>query len=364
MDAAKAHDRAARFHFAENAVCNFDSEHEADRQAVIHKQQQLLEQQQLAEDRAHAQLHGGSFSVGREEFDDLDEYHRGMDEACSSEEDEREADAEAEREGDGEGDGEDCGDGYEEVCSRSSRSMSSSCSSSTGSMSDDCGMASGAHHHHHHNQAEPSGSATAAVASAFEPAYYSRVQAGTAAAAAAAASVGAGRGGGCCVGVGNDNQLDSRERGCCSGGESDSDYAAAAGVATASPLIPDAEQPSAQEGMGFPYAEDLLGYEMQSWYCCQDDDDRSPASSGGAPYESQLQQQQQQPFMGRQQQTEELWGSAVGANLGWGFGDFPEAYSDGGSRASSGSMSSGSLSCDDEYGVSAFPPLLGISGEP
>ncbi|CAN0277509.1 unnamed protein product, partial [Ectocarpus sp. 12 AP-2014] len=59
----------------------FDSEHEADRQAVIHKQRQLLQQQQLAEDPAaaaaaahhhhhHAQLHGGSFSVGREEFDD------------------------------------------------------------------------------------------------------------------------------------------------------------------------------------------------------------------------------------------------------------------------------------------------------
>ena len=165
---------------------------------------------------------------------------------------------------------------------------------------------------------------------------------------AAAVSASAGRsgggGGGGGGGVGDGNQLDSRERGCCSGGESDSDYAAAAGVATASPLIPDAEQPSAQEGMGFPYAEDLLGYEMQSWYCCQDDDDRSPASSGGAPYESQL--QQQQPFMGRQQQSEELWGSAVGANLGWAFGDFPQAYSDGGSRASSGSMSSGSLSCD------------------
>lgn len=345
VDAAKAHDRAARFHFAENAVCNFDSEHEADRQAVIHKQRQLLEQQQLAENRANAQLHGGSFSVGREEFDDLDEYHRGMDEACDSEEDDHEADAEAEREedGDGEGSGEDCGDGYEEVCSRSSRSMSSSCSSSmsSGSMSDDCGSA--------HHPADSSGSASAV--STFEPAFYSRSPGTT------AASAGTGRGGG----VGNGNQLHSRDRGCYSSGDSDGDYATAAGVATASPLIPDAEQPSAQEGMGFPYAEDLLGYEMQSWYYCQDDD-RSPASSGGAAYESQL--QQQQPFMGRQQQSEELWGSAVGANLGWGFGDFAQAYSDGGSRASSGSMSSGSLSCDDDYVPSALPPLMGISGEP
>lgn len=403
VDAAKAHDRAARFHFADSAVCNFDSEHEADRQAVIHKQRQLLQQQQLAEDPAaaaavaahhhHAQLHGGSFSVGREEFDDLEEYHRGMDEAttCSSEEDDGEGldndeslhgddlddeiddsvhggeeDHHRRRGGldgdDGELPAAECdmsdegGDRYEEDGvigggATSGRPMSCSYSSamSTGSMSDGGGGGRG-HRAGHSRSRSCEVTAVAADGSAF-------AQAAAAAAAAAAVSH---RGG---AGNGNNNDMHlqqlQQQRGRCSSGESDcsSDFV------TPSLLREESMSSSTQEGMGFPVAEDLLGYEMQSWYCCQDDEERSPSTSGGASFGSQL--QQQQPFMGRQQQqqqhqSEELWGTAVGANLGWGFGDFAQTYSDGGSRASSGSMSS-SLSCDDEYVPSALPPLMGMS---
>eukprot|EP00903_Cladosiphon_okamuranus_P005483 g5467.t1 len=361
VDAAKAHDRAARFHFADSAVCNFDSEHEADRQAEIHKQRQLVQQQQLAEDRAHhAQLHGGCFSVGREEFDDLEEYHRGMDEAtCSSEDgeegmdgegeplhDEEQDDGEMSEEGvdvDGDGDG-----GYDkdDGLGRTGRSMSSSYSSamSTGSMSDGD---SGNGHRGGHNRSRSAGSiprcevtkaAAAAAAAAF-----ATVVAPPSAVGAGSAVAGNGSG---------DAQV--QQRGRCSSGESEcsSDF-------VQSSLMREVSQSSTHEGMGFPVAEDLLGYEMQSWYRCQDDEDRSPATSGESQFESQL--QQQQPFMGRQQQSEELWGTAVGANLGWGFGDFAQTYSDGGSRASSGSMTSSNLSCDDEYLPSALPPLMGMS---
>lgn len=373
VDAAKAHDRAARFHFAESAVCNFDNEHEADRQAAIHKERQLVQQQQLAEDRAHhAQLHGGSFSVGREEFDDLEEYHRGMDEAtCSSEDGEGmdeplhgdEHDDEEEEDQDGrehdnlEGDmseeGDDGSEEEEDGPGRLSRSMSYSYSSamSTGSMSDGDG-GSGGHSSSGHHRSRSAGNsphcevtapaaAVAAAAAAFAPAVVPLT-------AAVAGGSGAGSGN-------SDLQVQQQQRGRCSSGESDcsSDFV------RPSALMREESQSSSQEGMGFPVAEDLLGYEMQSWYCCQDDEERSPASPGAAPFESQL--KQQQPFMGRQQQSEELWGSAVGANLGWGFGDFAQTYSDGGSRASSGSMSSSNLSCDDEYVPSALPPLMGMS---
>lgn len=373
VDAAKAHDRAARFHFAESAVCNFDSEHEADCQAEIHKQRQLVQQQQLAEDRAHhAQLHGGSFSVGREEFDDLEEYHRGMDEAtCSSEdgegmgmdeplhgEDDEERDGgenglddgEMSEEGvDGDGDGFEEDDGLLGGGGRTGRSVSSYSSvMSTGSMSDgDSGGGGG--HRGGHNCSRSAGSSP-------------RCEVTAAAAAAAAAfatvvappSVAIAGGGGGVAGNNESGDMQVQQRGRCSSGESDcsSDF-------VRSSLMREVSQSSTQEGMGFPVAEDLLGYEMQSWYRCQDDDDRSPAASGESHFESQL--QQQQPFMGRQQQSEELWGTAVGANLGWGFGDFAQTYSDGGSRASSGSMTSSNLSCDDEYLPSALPPLMGMS---
>ncbi|CBN77225.1 hypothetical protein Esi_0038_0121 [Ectocarpus siliculosus] len=356
VDAAKAHDRAARFHFADSAVCNFDSEHEADRQAVIHKQRQLLQQQQLAEDPAaaaaahhhhhhHAQLHGGSFSVGREEFDDLEEYHRGMDEAttCSSEEDDGEGldndeslhgddidddiedsvhggEEEDHRRGRLDGDDDDDelpaaegdmsdegGDRYEEDGvigggGTSGRSMSCSYSSamSTGSMSD--GGGGGRGHRGGHSRSRSCEVTTVADGSAF------------AQAAAAAAAAVSHRGG---AGNGNNNDLHAQQleqqRGRCSSGESDcsSDFV------TPSLLREESMSSTTQEGMGFPVAEDLLGYEMQSWYCCQDDEERSPSTSGGT-------------------------------------------YSDGGSRASSGSMSS-SLSCDDEYVSSALPPLMGMS---
>eukprot|EP00752_Nemacystus_decipiens_P001914 g1843.t1 len=359
VDAAKAHDRAARFHFAESAVCNFDSEHEADRQAEIHKQRQLVQQQQLAEDRAHhAQLHGGSFSVGREEFDDLEEYHRGMDEATCSSEDGEEGEG---MDGDGEGEGEllhddeqdddgemsedgvdgdgDAGYDEEDGLGRTSRSMSSSYSStmSTGSMSDGDGAAAGGGQRGGgHNRSRSAGSGP-------------RCEVTKAAAAAAAAAFAA------AAGDKGSGDMQVQQRGRCSSGESDcsSDF-------VPSSLMREVSQSSTQEGMGFPVAEDLLGYEMQSWYRCQDDEDRSPATSGESQFEpSHL--QQQQPFMGRQQQSEELWGTAVGANLGWGFGDFAQTYSDGGSRASSGSMTSSSLSCDDEYLPSALPPLMGMS---
>lgn len=361
MDAAKAHDRAARFHFADSAVCNFDSEHEADRQAEVHKQRQLVQQQQLAEDRAHhAQLHGGSFSVGREEFDDLEEYHRGMDEAtCSSEDGEEGMDGEGEplhgdeqddgemsEEGvdvDGDGDG-----GYDEDdgLGRTSRSMPSSYSSamSTGSISDGdsgSGRRGGGHNRSRSAGSSPRCEVTKAAAAAAAAAFATVVAPPS---AAAAGGAGAGNGSG---------DMQVQQRGRCSSGESDcsSDF-------VPSSLMREVSQSSTQEGMGFPVAEDLLGYEMQSWYRCQDDEDRSPATSGESQFESQL---QQQPFMGRQQQSEELWGTAVGANLGWGFGDFAQTYSDGGSRASSGSMTSSNLSCDDEYLPSALPPLMGMS---
>lgn len=360
MDAAKAHDRAARFHFAESAVCNFDSEHEADRQAEIHKQRQLVQQQQLAEDRAHhAQLHGGSFSVGREEFDDLEEYHRGMDEAtCSSEDgeegmdgegeplhdDERDDDGEMSEEGvDVDGDG-----GYDEEdgLGRTSRSVSYSSAMSTGSMSDGDSGRAGGHRGSGHSRSRSAGSSprcevTKAAAAAAAAAF-------AAAVAPSPAAVAAGGGNG-------SRDMQVQQRGRCSSGESD----CSSGFVPSS-LMREVSQSSTQEGMGFPVAEDLLGYEMQSWYRCQDDEDRSPATSGESQFEpSQL--QQQQPFMGRQQQSEELWGTAVGANLGWGFGDFAQTYSDGGSRASSGSMTSSNLSCDDEYLPSALPPLMGMS---
>lgn len=372
VDAAKAHDRAARFHFAESAVCNFDSEHEADRQAEIHKQRQLVQQQQLAEDRAHhAELHGGSFSVGREEFDDLEEYHRGMDEAtCSSEDgdgmgmdgegceplhdNEQDDDGEMSEEGvDVDGDG---GGGYEEDgLGRTSRSMSSySSAMSTGSMSDgDSGAgAGGPNRGGGHSRSRSAGGGSSNSNSSSPRCEVTKAAAAAAAAAFAAAvaptpAAAAGGNGSA------DMQVQQRSR--CSSGESDcsSDF-------VPSSLMREVSQSSTQEGMGFPVAEDLLGYEMQSWYRCQDDDDRTPASSGESQFESS-QLQQQQPFMGRQQQSEELWGTAVGANLGWGFGDFAQTYSDGGSRSSSGSMTSSNLSCDDDYLPSALPPLMGMS---
>ncbi|CAM9496820.1 unnamed protein product [Scytosiphon promiscuus] len=417
VDAAKAHDRAARFHFADSAVCNFDSEHEADRQAAIHKQRQFVQQQQLAEDREHhaQQLHGGSFSVGREEFDDLEEYHRGMDEAATSssedggmmgDEEEEDDGLDGEEplshdgdheidEGGGDEDGldrqrqhhnrrrEECdmseegGDGYgddgdeEDQPTRAVSSPFTSSAMSTGSMSDGGGNgnvnANGARVAHvsggghrlglGHNRSRSAGHNKSYRVELTAPA-----RAAVAAAFASATAVLPMATGGIIGNGVSDHQHQQRSR--CSSGESDcsSDF-----VTPSALLREESMSSSTQEGMGFPVAEDLLGYEMQSWYCCQDDEERSPASSSGGASFGSSQLQQQQPFMGRQQQqqqqqqqSEELWGTAVGANLGWGFGDFAQTYSDGGSRTSSGSMSS-SLSCDDEYVPSALPPLMGIS---
>lgn len=320
---------------------------------MLHKQRQLLEQEQLVDDRAHAQLHGGGFSVGREEFDDLDEYHRGLDEAGggSSEDDD--------------GDVDDCADGYDVLCSRSSRSRSSSSSSmSTGSMSDD--------YNSQQQQQQPRREQAAAgtdggAGDGYEAALYARTQQPQQQEQPQAPPEAASGGvvGGGVAGVQYKHQP-SRGR-CSSSGmsscESDSDYAP--GVTTTA-LLRDME-PSPLEGMGFPYADDLLGYEMQSWYCCQDDDDAgNPAAASSA---TQVHQQQQQPYVGARcassSNSEESWGvgttaSAVGANLGWGFGDFAPIY--GGTRGSSGSMSS-SLSCDDEYVPSALPPLMGMCAD-
>lgn len=393
VDAAKAHDRAARFHFADSAVCNFDSEHEADRQAAIHKQRQFVQQQQLAEDRAlHAQqLHAGSFSVGREEFDDLEEYHRGMDEAATSSSEDGGMMGDEEEEDEGlEGEeplSHDCDEGgreeedpldhqhHREECDMSEEggddgdedgraaasSQLASNAMATGSMSDGDNGAPAAQGHRAglglglgHNRSRSAGNNKS-----FRGELTAAARAAAAAAFASATSVVP-----TAIGItanGVSDQRHQQQRGRCSSGESDcsSDF-----VTPSSLLREESIASSTQEGMGFPVAEDLLGYEMQSWYCCQDDEERSPASScSGSFGSSQL--QQQQPFMGRQQQqqqqqSEELWGTAVGANLGWGFGDFAQTYSDGGSRTSSGSMSS-SLSGDEEYVPSALPPLMGIS---
>ncbi|CAM9628490.1 unnamed protein product, partial [Hapterophycus canaliculatus] len=358
VDAAKAHDRAARFHFADSAVCNFDSEHEADRQAAIHKQRQFVQQQQLAEDRAlHAQqLHGGSFSVGREEFDDLEEYHRGMDEAATSssedggmmadeeEEDEglegeeplsQDGDDEIE-EGRGEEDAldrhhrhhhhhhdhpsEECdmseegGDSYGDEGGEDDRAKATFTSNamSTGSMSDGGGdsNANGTRTGHGSGGHRP-GLGHNRSRSANNKSLRGELTA-AARAAAAAAFASASAVVPTAIGIAGNVVSDQQQRGRCSSGESDcsSDF-----VTPSTLLREESMSSSTQEGMGFPVAEDLLGYEMQSWYCCQDDEERSPASSGGGG---------------------------------------------GGSRTSSGSMSS-SLSCDDEYVPSALPPLMGIS---
>ncbi|CAM9403543.1 unnamed protein product [Choristocarpus tenellus] len=50
VDAAKAHDRAARFHFAENAVCNFENEDEADKELMLQKELESNKQEQGQED--------------------------------------------------------------------------------------------------------------------------------------------------------------------------------------------------------------------------------------------------------------------------------------------------------------------------
>lgn len=329
VDAAKAHDRAARFHFAENAVCNFESEQEADRQAALHKQRQLIEQQQLVEEHPHAHLHGGSFSVGREEFDDLEEYHRGLEEPCSSEEDQCGADGDVEESGDGYG--------YDEDCTRSSRSMSSS-SISTGSVSDEFNQPAAATSCNGQEVVVTAAEAVAVAAATVNSAPASVPSAVVR--PAPIAVVGGGE-----ANVPQRARFSSGMSSC----ESDNDFA---GV-TASALL----EPPASEGMGFPYAEDLLGYEMQSWFCCKDEDDQSMLLN-------------QQPFgavvHSKQQQSHNLHHQAstggVGPHLGWSFGGIPPSLSDGYSRSSSGSMSS-SLSCDDDYVPSALPPLMGMTTE-
>lgn len=328
VDAAKAHDRAARFHFAENAVCNFENEQEADRQAALHKQRQLIEQQQLVEEHPHAHLHGGSFSVGREEFDDLEEYHRGLEEACSSEEDQCGADGDVEESGDGYG--------YDEDCTRSSRSMSSS-SISTGSVLDEFNQTAAA--------ASRNGQEVAVTAS--------RAVAGAGAVNCAPVSVPSAVVIPMPIAVGGGGEANVPQRARFSSGmsscESDNDFA---GV-TASALL----EPPASEGMGFPYAEDLLGYEMQSWFCCKDEDDQSMLINQ-QPFGAGVHSKQQQ------QQSHHQASSAggIGPHLGWGFGGIPPSLLDGYSRSSSGSMSS-SLSCDDDYVTGALPPLMGMTAE-
>lgn len=336
MDAAKAHDRAARFHFAENAVCNFDSEHEADRQALIHKERVLLQQQQLADDRVrNAQLHGGGFSVGREEFDDLEEYHRGLDEASSSEEG-------GEGEGEGDGDGEGVEDGEESYPSdscvtRTSRSFSTSSLTSTGSMSDDYAARE------------------EATTVEYESSYDGRGVAVPQAAAVAAAGVVGGRyagGDGGVVGAGLhcDGSVPmvggggGRIRGNSAGGESsDSDFT------SMSALLQDLE-PTPLEGMGFPYAENLLGYEMQSWYSGHGEG--SPSFAG--PMES-LSRTSLDGHVGSMDPT-----AAAGASVGWGFAELRQS----GRQDSSSSMSSSCFSCDDDYVPCALPPLMGMCADP
>ena len=262
--------------------------------------------------------------MGREEFDDLEEYHRGLEEASTSEEDQFGAD----------GDEEESGDAFGEECPRSSRSMSSS-SISTSSASDDIKNATNTHC----KGQEVTATSSALVAPA--PIAPFSAFASTALARPAPITVG---GGDCSLQVPQRARCSSSMSSC----ESDSDFV---GV-TAAALL----EPPASEGMGFPYAEDLLGYEMQSWFCCQDEDD------------PQSMLQNQHPFGGRgtsvqQQQSHHYQPSAMaaGANLGW--GGLSPTYSDGWGRSSSGSMSS-SLSCDDEYVPTALPPLLGMSADP
>lgn len=316
VDAAKAHDRAARFHFAENAVCNFDSEREADRQALLHKERLLLQQQQLADDNTlhHPQLHGGNFSVGREEFDDLEEYHRGLDEASSEE-------------GEGADEGE---ESFEPCTPRTSRSFSTSSSASTGSLSDD-----------YPSQGELS---TPPVQQQFEVNRHRPV----AAAAVMTAATNCGGTVGACLqsestvppvagnlcgpgAIGSGTGRDAAVGSGSGGGEGD--------FSPVSTLFQDLE-PTPLEGMGFPYAEDLLGYEMQSFYSCQDDE-RSAVG--------QLESLVQPSYL-----------SGRPADLGEGFGDLGQL----GRQGSSSSMSSGSFSSDDNLFPCTLPPLLGMCADP
>lgn len=394
VDAAKAHDRAARFHFAENAVCNFDNEHEADRQALLHKQRQLVEQHQVAEERAHQiALHGGGFVAGREEFDDLEEYHRGleMEGASCSEEGEGEGEGGGDADGEGEEETEEDMPTFGETRSSRSLSTSSATSLSSGSMmsADDAAPAGGSgvnaaeqearpHQQQHRHQQEQRSAALSSswgggggvvgngnnqhnMSYQLAEQYHSGVMATAVAAAAAAGptnsapssgrvSIGAGLhydGSVNLHGQGGGASQHHHHRGMSTGsaGDSDSDFT------PVSAFFQDLE-PTPLEGMGFPYAENLLGYEMQSWYNCHDND-LSPTNGGGLSEfvdSEPLITPQQQPQRG-------------GMGVGWGFSDFGQPTRQG-SNSSVTSAVSGFSTSDEDYVPSALPPLMGMCADP
>lgn len=322
MDAAKAHDRAARFHFAENAVCNFESEHEADRQALLQQERLLLQQQQLVDESTHhnTQLHGGNFSVGREEFDDLEEYHRSLDEASSEE-------GEAGEEGD---------ESYDSCTPRTSRSFSTSSSASTGSLSDDYPAQGETRATLAQQQFDPACSRPVAVATVIPPSTGGGSTVGSSLSCDSTVPVANNRNSPGRAGAAGD----AVGRGFVAGsvaGDSDGDFS------PVSSLLQDLE-PTPLEGMGFPYAEDLLGYEMQSFYSCQEDD-RSAVD-----------------------QLEALMPFGSGRQIGGGLMDAPDAvFADLGQigrQSSTSSMSCSSFSCDDNYVPCALPPLMGMCADP
>lgn len=273
----------------------------------------------------HAQLHAGEFAVGREEFDDLEEYHRGLDEASSEE---------------GEAVEEEDESSYESCTPRSSRSFSTSSSASIGSMSDD-----------YQSREDPG---APPVQQQYEQGF------GRVAAATPSTTAGMARAAGCGTTMGASLQCDlnlpvvggarmpgvievvgngvgySDAAGTTSG-DSDSDFT------PVSTLLQDLE-PTPLEGMDFPFAEDLLGYEMRTWYNGQDE--RSAAY--------QLDPLTHPSFVGVRHSDRGLVDSS-----GWGFADLGHS----GRQSSTSSMSSGSLSCDDDFMPSALPPLLGMSAD-
>lgn len=362
VDAAKAHDRAARFHFAENAVCNFNNEHEADRQAVLHKQHQLVQQHQVAEERAHQiALHGGGFVAGREEFDDLEEYHRGLEmegASCSEEGDgEGDGDADGDADGDGDAEGEEEMSAFEETRSSRSFSTSSATSLSTGSLmsAEDAANANrnGNENTPQEQHAEPMGGGSGGgyaqhgVYQQTQSYYNGHPVSGGVAAAAAVGGAGTMGAGLHYDGSVNVNQQHHRGISSGSAGDSDSDFT------PVSAFLQDAE-PTPLEGMGFPYAEDLLGYEMPSRYNWQDND-FSPTTGGGACGFTGT------PVMGQQHQL-----AAEQRRMGgvaWGFAEFghPIRQSSSSSMASS---ASGFSTSDEDYVPSALPPLMGMCADP
>lgn len=352
-------------------MCNFDSEHEADRQVLLHKQRQLVQQHEVA---AHQiALHNGGFVAGREEFDDLEEYHRGlgMDGGSCSEEGEG-------MDGEGEGDTaeEDMAEGDDDLSTfgetRSSRSLSTSSATSvsTGSMisADDAPATS-----ENMNQEEPAVIGSGQVLS-FQSRCHVRgatpvgsALANTSGLAAVAAS--GVFGGSVGAGLQQDESVSTNAR---MGGSAHNHHhhhhqldvgAGSAGESDDSDFTPSFLQdvePRPLEGMGFPYAEDLLGYEMQSWYSCQDDC-LSTIPSGSGFGASLTTHQQQHPFMGLQQQQ-----SAVerGMGVGWGITEFGPTSRQSSSSSMSSSLSGFSSSCDEDYVPSALPPLMGMSADP